>query len=80
MTGCRTASLALPRAVAPSSLDIDNEPGRPLFPGISEMWDKCAIKCTALFVPNFRFFRGVSRRTQRRAQIPFPANVSANTT
>jgi hypothetical protein len=66
--------------LASSSLDIDNEPGRPLFQESQKFGTNARLSAQALFVPNFRFFRGVSRGTQLRAQIPFLANVSANTT
>ena len=67
-------------SLASFSLDIDNERGRPLFQEVQKFGTNARLSAQALFVPNFRFFRGVSPGTQVRAQIPFLANVSANTT
>jgi hypothetical protein len=70
---------ALPRA-SHHSLDIDNEQGRPLFQESQKFGTNARLSAQALFVPNFRFFRGVSPWTQLRAQIPFLADVSVDTT
>ena len=66
--------------LASLSLDIDNEQGRPLFQESQKFGTNTRLSAQALFVPNFRFFRGVSPWTQLRAQIPFLADVSVGTT
>jgi hypothetical protein len=66
--------------LASLSLDIDNEQGRPLFQESQKFETNARLSAQALFVPNFRFFRGGSPWTQLRARILFLADVSVETT
>jgi hypothetical protein len=66
--------------LASLSLDIDNEQGRHLFQESQKFGTNARLSAQALFAPDFRFFRGVSPGTQLRAQTPFHANVSVDTT
>ncbi len=66
--------------LASLSLDIDNDQGHPLFQESQKSGTNSRLSVQALFVPNFRFFRGVSPWIQLRAQIPFLAKVSVDTT